>query len=180
MMIVSSVRDEETVMGSLLERLEQREQAARGRVEALRAEMERLAEHLAAEEQLLSRLQITRQTVIEVLAGDELPTEDGVVSDPEAGAGAASSRVGVQVPVVGRDGDGRRLPVAYRDVVEVLAAAGVPLRARQVCQAGVPGGGDRRRAQASGGDADQAQAAGGARLAGGGRAGAVCLRWGRG
>jgi hypothetical protein len=110
--------------------------------------MERLAEHLAAEEQLLSRLQITRQTVIEVLAGDELPTEDGVVSDPEAGAGAASSRVGVQVPVVGRDGDGRRLPVAYRDVVEVLAAAGVPLRARQVCQAVGTGGGDRRWGQA--------------------------------
>jgi hypothetical protein len=27
------------------------------------------------------------------------------------------------------------LPVAYRDVVEVLADAGMPLRARQVCQA---------------------------------------------
>jgi len=36
-------------MGSLLDRLEAREQAARTRVEALRAEMDRLAEHLAAE-----------------------------------------------------------------------------------------------------------------------------------
>jgi hypothetical protein len=43
----------------------------------------------------------------------------------------------MQVPVFGqnRDGRGRGLPVAYRDVVEVLADAGVPLRARQVCQA---------------------------------------------
>jgi hypothetical protein len=42
----------------------------------------------------------------------------------------------MQVPVFGHDGDGggRRLPVAYRDVVEVVADAG-PLRARQVCQA---------------------------------------------
>lgn len=35
-------------MGSLLEALEAREAAARARVEALRAEMDRLAERLAA------------------------------------------------------------------------------------------------------------------------------------
>ena len=126
-------------MGSLLEALEARAQAARARVEALRAEMDRLAERLAAEQELLGRLEITRQTVIEVLAGDALPGEDAVGihpdPDPNAVAGAAEPRVGMQVPVFGQDGDGRRLPVAYRDVVEVLADAGVPLRARQVCQA---------------------------------------------
>ena len=123
-------------MGSLLEALEAREAAARTRVEALRAEMDRLAERLAAEQELLGRLEITRQTVIEVLAGDALPGEDavGIHPDPNAG-GAAEPRVGMQVPVFGQDGDGRRLPVAYRDVVEVLADAGVPLRAGQVCQA---------------------------------------------
>jgi hypothetical protein len=128
-------------MGSLLERLEAREQAARTRVEGLRAEMDRLAEQVAAEEELLRRLEITRQTVIEVLAGEELPGEHAVGIDlgphPEGGVGAAASRVsriGMQVPVFGQDGDGHRLPVAYRDVVEVVADAG-PLRARQVCQA---------------------------------------------
>jgi hypothetical protein len=120
-------------MGSLLERLEAREQAARTRMQALRAEMERLAEQVAAEQELLRRLETTRQTVIEVLAGGDDDGEVGVVVDPKAGVGGAP-RVGGQVPVFGQDGDGRRLPVAYRDVVEVLADAG-PLRARQVCQA---------------------------------------------
>jgi hypothetical protein len=98
--------------------------------------MDRLAERLAAEQELLRRLEITTQTVIEVLAGDALPGEDGVGIDPgpHAGAGAAAPRVGMQVPVFDQDGDGRRLPVAYRDVVEVLADAGRPLRAQQVCQ----------------------------------------------
>ena len=41
------------------------------------------------------------------------------------------------MPVFGPDGQvgGQGLPVAYRDVVEVLADAGMPLCARQVCQA---------------------------------------------
>jgi hypothetical protein len=127
---------EEAVVGSLLEALQARERAARARVEALRAEMDRLAEHLAAEQELLGRLEITRQTVIEVLAGEELSGGDaaGIDLDPQAGAGAVAPGAGLQVPVFGQDGDGRGLPVAYRDVVEVLADAG-PLRARQVCQA---------------------------------------------
>jgi hypothetical protein len=37
-------------------------------VEALRAEMGRLAEQVAAEQELLGRLEITRQTVVEVVA----------------------------------------------------------------------------------------------------------------
>jgi hypothetical protein len=131
----------ETVVGSLLEALDARERAARVRVEALRAEMDRLAEQVAAEEALLGRLEITRQTVVEVLAEDALPGGDAVVADPDPQAGKAAalkgSRVGGQVPAFGQDGQvgGRGLPVAYRDVVEVLADAGVPLRARQLCQA---------------------------------------------
>jgi hypothetical protein len=132
-------------MGSLLERLEAREAAARTRVEALRAEMDRLAEQVAAEQALPERLEITRQTVVEVLAGEALPGEAAVVSDPEAGVGTAAPRVGVPVPVFGQDGDGRRLPVAYRDVMEVLADAGVPLRAGQVCQAVGTGAEPRHR-----------------------------------
>src|SRR6266540_291512 len=86
-------------MGSLLDRLEAREQAARTRVEALRAEMDRLAEHLAAEQELLGRLEITRQTVIEVLAGDAVPGQGaaGTDPDPNAGAGAAAPREGMRI-----------------------------------------------------------------------------------
>jgi len=141
-------------MGSLLERLEARETAARARVEGLRAEMAVLAQHLAAEEELLERLQVTTQTVIEVLAGDELAGQDGVVADAGShrGVGAgpeatSASRPAVQVPAFqpGGDGDGWGLPVAYRDVVEVLADAGRPLRAMQVCQALGVGGEPRHR-----------------------------------
>ena len=128
-------------MASLLERLEAREQAVRVRVEGLRAEMDRLGEQVAAEQELLGRLEITRLTVIEILAGDDVPGEDVAGIDPAAKSGVVAaaarvSRAGMQVPVFGQDGDGgeRRLPVAYRDVVEVVADAG-PLRARQVCQA---------------------------------------------
>ena len=124
-------------MGSLLEALQVREQAARARVEALRAEMDRLAEQLAAEQELLGRLEITRQTVIEVLAGPDLPDDAGAEAARGVranGAAAAALRVGMPVPVFGQDGDGRGLPVVYRDVVEVVADAG-PLRAAQVCQA---------------------------------------------
>src|SRR6266540_838624 len=95
-------------MASLLEALAAREQAARARVEALRAELDRLAEQLAAEQALLERLEVTRQTVVEVLAGGALPGEAAVVSDPEAGVG-------------------------------------VPLRARQVCQAVGTGAEPRHR-----------------------------------
>ena len=133
-------------MGSLLEALQAREQAARTRVEALRAEMDRLAEHLAAEQELLGRLEITRQTVLEVLAGDGLPGQDGVGigPDPQTGAAAAAPRMATKVPVFGQDGNGHGLPVAYRDVVEVLADAG-PLRAAQVCQAVGTGAESRHR-----------------------------------
>jgi len=127
-------------MGSLLERLEQREAAARGRVEALRAEMAAVAERLAAEEALLQRLEITKTTVIELLGGDDL--EEEVAARAGAAAAPAVGTVGtvgtaVQVPWFTPEGDGggRGLPVAYRDVVEVLADAGVALRAMQVLKA---------------------------------------------
>jgi hypothetical protein len=133
------------MMASLLERLQQREQAARARVEALRAELGRLAEQVAAEEELLGRLEITTTTVLEVLAGDDdrggaaagLVVGGMSVSRHDASSSQpAPSPTGMMVPVFAADGDGdgRVLPTSYRDVVEVVAQAG-PLRAAQVCQA---------------------------------------------
>ncbi len=99
-------------MGSLLEALQAREAAARARVEALQAEMDRLAEQVAAEQELLGRLEITRQTVVEVLAGDALPGGDGLVGigpDPNVGGGVAAPRVGTKVSVFGQDREGMRI-----------------------------------------------------------------------
>ncbi|MFI5781162.1 hypothetical protein [Nocardia sp. NPDC051570] len=52
-------------MTSWLEELERRETVARGRAEELREQMAELREQLAAAEQQLSRLAITRETMLE-------------------------------------------------------------------------------------------------------------------
>lgn len=162
------------MVGSLMAELEAREAAARGRAEALRARIAELTEQLAAEEGLLSRLGITRQTVLEVLGGDDhqwgaVEGADGgpggveVEQDGDAGvraalrldgpaaraalkAAPAAARVGVgavTVPVWQAGMEEAVLPVAYRDVLEVLADAGKPLRTRQIAAA--LGLGDQRR-----------------------------------
>jgi len=163
------------MMGSLMAELEAREAAARGRAEALRARIGELTEQLAAEEELLSRLGITRQTVVEILGGGDghqwglLEGADGrpggveVEQDGDAGvraalrlngpvaraaleAARAPARVGVgavTVPVWQVGVEEAVLPVAYRDVLEVLADAGKPLRARQIAAA-LGLGGQRR------------------------------------
>jgi hypothetical protein len=99
-------------MDSLLQRLEEHEAAARGQVERLRAQIDSLSARLSAEEETVSRLGITRQTVLSVLGDDA-----GVAT----AAGAAPDEA---VPV----------SAVERRVLEVFAAAGRPLRARQVCQ----------------------------------------------
>jgi hypothetical protein len=91
---------------SLLERLAARAAAARARVEALRAELDRLAERLAAQEELLGRLEITRQTIIEVLAGGDGDGEDAGVG---VGAGAVSASPNLAAPAVAG-----QLPAASR------------------------------------------------------------------
>ena len=154
-------------MGSLMAELEAREAAARGRAEALRARIAELTEQLAGEEELLSRLGVTRQTVLEILGGGDdhqwgaVEGADGgpggveVAQDGDAGVRAAlrlngpvaraaleaapvAVRVGVgavTVPVWQAGMEEAVLPVAYRDVLEVLADAARPLRARQIAAA---------------------------------------------
>jgi hypothetical protein len=152
-----------TTLGSLMAELEAREAAARGRAEVLRAGIAELAEQLTAEEELLSRLGITRQMVLEILGGGDdrgwgvLEGAEvgpgGVELDGDAAVGAAlridgpiaraglegapaAVRVGaVAVPQWQAGVAEAVLPVAYRDVLEVLADAGRPLRARQIAAA---------------------------------------------
>jgi len=143
--------------------LEAREAAARGRAEALRARIAELTEQLAGEEELCSRLGITRQTVLEVLGGGD-DRGSGALEGAEGGAGGveldgdaavgaalrvdgpiarggleeppAGVRVGaVTVPQWQAGVTEAVLPVAYRDVLEVLADAGQPLRAKQIAAA---------------------------------------------
>jgi hypothetical protein len=147
-----------TTLGSLMAELEAREAAARGRAEALRARIAELTEQLTAEEELLSRLGITRQMVVEILggrgehgwgalAGAEVGLDgdagvraalriDGPIARAALEEAPAPVRVGaVRVPQWQAGVAEAVLPVAYRDVLEVLADAGQPLRARQIAAA---------------------------------------------
>jgi len=131
-------------MGSLLEELARREMAARKRVEEIREQIGRLQENLAAEEQVLSRLVVTGETVREILGevpGERPPVDvdagiAGSAGGVEGAAGAVTSGgspIGVvTVPAWQPGADASVLPQAYRDVLEVLVDAGRPLRARQL------------------------------------------------
>ncbi|WP_326823317.1 hypothetical protein [Streptosporangium sp. NBC_01756] len=131
-------------MGSLLEELARREAAARERVERLR-------ERLTAEEETLSRLVVTRQTVEEILGeaasraqrpqigAGEGPDEHGTAGgDRPAGPGA--SLIGVVTVPRWRPGMNTSvLPRAYQDVLEVLADTGSGMRAGKIVAAvGLP------------------------------------------
>jgi hypothetical protein len=136
---------EAIAMGSLLEELARREAAARKRIEEIREQIERPQEGLTAEEQALSRLVVTAETVREIMgeaAGGRPPADvdvgiAGGVDDPEAASAAEAVTAGgsiglVTVPAWLPGTDASVLPQAYRDVLEVLVDAGRPLRAKQL------------------------------------------------
>lgn len=117
-------------MAGLMQRLGQREEAARARVERLREEAARVAGELAAAEEELRRLAITRETIEEVLAGGEAVEADAVVP------GAAGSLAGaLVVPYRSDESQVAELPVSYRDVLEILARNDEPQGAGQVAAA---------------------------------------------
>ncbi|MFF8911680.1 hypothetical protein [Streptomyces olivaceoviridis] len=129
-------------MGSLFEELEAREAAARLRVEELEAEIAALSGRLGLARESLERLRIARETVAEVLA-EMAPEEPAVAVDvgqPAAGAPVASAYAGAERQVIGvltvpnwQLGMGAEvLPRVYRDIVEVVADAPGPIRAKQI------------------------------------------------
>lgn len=103
-------------MGSVLERLEQREAQARRVVEQLRAEAEAVAGRLAAASESWSRLVIAREAVAEVLA--ELPAD----------APAVDGAVGAGVRGAVRD------TAVYERIRQVFERAERPLRVKAVCE----------------------------------------------
>jgi hypothetical protein len=140
-------------MGSLLEELARREAAARERAEVIREQIEQLRERLAAEEELVSRLVITRETVAEILGGAIGPAEqppggvavegpDGVDEVEVVASDASASPIGVMTVPRWRAGMSVSvLPRAYQDVLEVLVDSGGAMRAGQIVAAlGLPVG----------------------------------------
>jgi hypothetical protein len=131
-------------MASLIEELRRREAAARREVDELRGEIARLSERLARAEERLARLEITRETVAEILGGAgtaEAAAEreaDPAAADP-APAGsrlAGGPPIGVVTVPPWRPGLAQSvLPASYRDLLEVLADAGRPLRAGSIAAA---------------------------------------------
>jgi hypothetical protein len=134
-------------MASWMEELEGREAAARERIEGLRRRIEELSQQLAAEEQVLSRLAITRETMLEILGAGN----GGAGPAPGVGAGAGGGQAGgsgpepgaspgspigvIRVPLRDEGMLVSVLPEDYRDIVEVLTDAGRGLRAAHVAAA---------------------------------------------
>ena len=129
-------------MGSLFEELEAREVAARVRVEELEAELAELSGKLEMAREGLERLRIARETVAEVLAEMSPETSVAVVDAGQAPvdevmtsayAGAQRQVIGVLTVPNWQPGMGPEiLPRVYRDIVEVVADAPGPVRAKQV------------------------------------------------
>ncbi|MFH8753843.1 hypothetical protein ACH4GK_42095 [Streptomyces rimosus] len=132
-------------MGSLIDELRRREAAAREEAEEIRLGIAELRERLAWVEERLSRLEIAREEVAEILdeaGADHAAAEGGGKAGPAAEAAPASSLfgegspIGVQtVPPWRPDLEVSVLPGAYQDLMEVIAAVGHPLRAMQVAEA---------------------------------------------
>jgi chromosome segregation ATPase len=66
-------------MASLIEELRRREAAARQELDELRGEIARLSERLARAEERLARLEVTRETVTEIL-GDAVASPTWTIS----------------------------------------------------------------------------------------------------
>jgi hypothetical protein len=132
-------------MGSLIEELRRREAAARAEADRLRSRIEELSGDLARAEEQPSRLAIAREEVTRVL-------EEPAVAEPPAGhdgsptgkPGPASPIGAVTVPPWQEGLSASVLPQSYRDLLEVAADAGRPLRAGEFAAAAGLGTGKAR------------------------------------
>jgi hypothetical protein len=120
-------------MGSLVEELKRREGAARAEAVRLRSRTEELSQDLARAEEQVSRLVIAREEVARVLA-------EPAAAEPPAGRasgepGPASPIGAVTVPPWQEGAEASVLPQSYRDLLEVAADAGRPLRAGEFAAA---------------------------------------------
>lgn len=151
-------------MGPLIEELQLREAEARAEADRLRSRIEELSGELARAEEQATRLAIAREEVMRVLEeppGDDPPAgQDG--TKPTGRTGPVSRIGAVTVPPWQEGADASVLPRLHRDLLEVAADAGRPLRAVQFAAAGRAGHAEGE----GGGPAVAAEAAGRAGLAG--------------
>ncbi|WP_336207051.1 hypothetical protein [Nonomuraea sp. LPB2021202275-12-8] len=132
-------------MSSLLEELARREAAVRRRIEEIGEQIAALTSQMQDEQDCLSRLMITRETVEEILgeAAQLLDEPDGQAGAADAAGTAPPARppvLGVvTVPHWQPGMNTAVLPRAYRDAVEIMADAGRAIRAGQIAVAmGLP------------------------------------------
>jgi hypothetical protein len=125
----------EAAMVSWLEELDRREAAAREEIAELRDRIEELTKRLAEREEVLSRLEVTPETMTEILSGDGTVTVAGGAGGEEYRS-PEGSPVGVRLVPQWTPGLGMEvLPGSYRDIVEVLQDAVHPMRAHHLCAA---------------------------------------------
>jgi hypothetical protein len=122
-------------MGSLIEELRRREEAARAEADGLRARIEELTGELARAEEQVTRLAIAREEVTRVL--EEPPAADLARQEdvPAARPGPSSPIGAVTVPPWREGTEVSVLPQSYQDLVEVAGDAGRPLRAAEFAAA---------------------------------------------
>ncbi|MFE3493840.1 hypothetical protein ACFXOS_12125 [Streptomyces sp. NPDC059175] len=131
----------EAAMVSWLEELDRRDAAARVEIAELRHQIAELSRRLAEREDVLSRLQITRETMTEILSGGETVSVAGAEADVDEAETEehrlpAGSPVGVRLVPHWTPGLAVGvLPGSYRDIVEVLQDAVHPMRAHHLCAA---------------------------------------------
>jgi hypothetical protein len=123
-------------MSSLMEELRRREAAARAEADRLRTRIEELSQDLARAEEQASRLAIAREEVARVL-GEPVVAEPPAGQDGRlAGEPLPASPIGaVTVPPWREGSEASVLPQSYRDLLEVAADAGRPMRAGEFAAA---------------------------------------------
>jgi hypothetical protein len=126
-------------MVSLIEELRRREAAARAEADLLRVRLEELSADLARAEEQVTRLAIAREEVTRVLE-EPAAAEPSAGRDGETPASLPASPIGAVTVPPRQDGmDASVLPQAYRDLLDVAADAGRPLRAGEfAAAAGLP------------------------------------------
>ncbi|MFE0133075.1 hypothetical protein ACFWY6_16105 [Streptomyces sp. NPDC059037] len=121
-------------MVPLPEELQAREAAARRHVEELQVEAAELALRLEEAREDLSRLEVTRETVAQVLA--ELSAAQAEPGDaPESNETPVPHGVGVMMVPPRREGlVVAVLPDVYRDIAEIIADAPGPVQVSRSCR----------------------------------------------
>lgn len=113
---------------SLIEALEAKRAEALGQAECLREQIAGLSKELSQVEERLARLQVTRETVEEVLAAPFSPVSDG------GAVGGGGDGVVVALVKAEAELDVTVMSPEYQAVIALFATSGTAMRCKEVCQ----------------------------------------------